>query len=344
MRTKKPKKTKLVRWLSDTINQNHRYGFINRKGKMVIEPCYTYARRFSECFAAIGIGDRIGYINTKGDIVIEPVFHDGHRFSEGLAYVEQENSVGFINKRGKWVFKVRKELNCRPEYPPAFSEGLAVLMHRGKYRYFDKQGNIAIKKSFCAAMPFRGDLAPVFNDKEKTWEYIDKSGDVRIRPALPAAFAHSFVKGHALIILRDLEAMCYINIFGNIIYSDERENLWGCDFSEEGLAPARRIDQFGFINEFGQFVIQPQFQMASHFQEGLAHILVKGNHGYVNKRGEWFTVPPADSCESFFEGRALFWIKKRGWGYIDIKGRVAIKPSYKAAEPFREGLAAVRVK
>ncbi len=42
---------------------------------------------FSDGLAAIYINHKIGYANKKGEIVIEPQFYDANEFSEGLACV-----------------------------------------------------------------------------------------------------------------------------------------------------------------------------------------------------------------------------------------------------------------
>ena len=43
---------------------------------------------------------KIGYINNKGKIVIQPKYTDASIFQEGLAYVKVKNKYGFINKKG----------------------------------------------------------------------------------------------------------------------------------------------------------------------------------------------------------------------------------------------------
>jgi hypothetical protein len=51
------------------IKQNGKYGYINRAGKVIIEPQFDLADEFSEGLARIGIAGNFGYIDEAGKIV-----------------------------------------------------------------------------------------------------------------------------------------------------------------------------------------------------------------------------------------------------------------------------------
>ena len=58
---------------------------------------------FSEGLAAVQEGRKEGYINKKGKWVIEPQFNEAGDFSEGLASVKKGKKYIFIDKSGKRV-------------------------------------------------------------------------------------------------------------------------------------------------------------------------------------------------------------------------------------------------
>jgi len=71
-----------------------KYGFMNKKGKIVIKRRFTYAEDFAEGVALVGVANgRKGYIDTKGLVVIPPVFDDAQSFSEKLAGVKIDSRL-----------------------------------------------------------------------------------------------------------------------------------------------------------------------------------------------------------------------------------------------------------
>src|SRR5437879_136591 len=67
------------------VVQNGKWGYMNRSGKIIINPQFDGALCFSEALALVIVGKKVGYVNTNGEYVVNPQFDDGTRFSEGLA-------------------------------------------------------------------------------------------------------------------------------------------------------------------------------------------------------------------------------------------------------------------
>jgi len=72
----------------------------------------------------------------------------------------------------------------------------------------------------------------------------------------------------------------------------------------------------------------------------LAGVKSNDKWGFINQSGEWVIQPQFDNVESFAEGFAGAKTGK-DWGYIDQTGTWVIRPEYKRAEDFAEGLARV---
>lgn len=62
------------------IKINDKYGFIDKKGNIVIAPIYNFASSFSEGLAEVRINYKYGFIDTKGNIVISPVYDSTSSF------------------------------------------------------------------------------------------------------------------------------------------------------------------------------------------------------------------------------------------------------------------------
>lgn len=98
-----------------------KYGFINQKGKKVIDLDYTYAEPFSEGLAVVEQDLKFGYITTTGEIKIPIDYYDAGCFSEGLAYVAKNKKYGFIDTDGKIIIDFQYDL------AENFVNGLAVV-------------------------------------------------------------------------------------------------------------------------------------------------------------------------------------------------------------------------
>ena len=90
-------------------------GYINRTGKVVIEPQFGFPKYcgggpsyFSEGLATVGIDDKNGFINRRGRVVIEPKFDFVLGFSQGLARADMfvrspiDYRAFFKKIDGKW--------------------------------------------------------------------------------------------------------------------------------------------------------------------------------------------------------------------------------------------------
>ena len=187
---------------SPTVSVEGRYlsGFMDKTGKIVIEPKFEAVDDFSEGLAAVFFFKPAkhpteanqedydaGFIDKTGKMVIKPQFEYNQPFSEGLAFVLIRGRMGAIDKTGRAVirpqFYLHKE-KATPYFmildyykqskPWTFSEGLAAVHRGGKWGYVDKTGIFVIKPQFDGALTFSGGLALVVAGDRLG--YIDKTG------------------------------------------------------------------------------------------------------------------------------------------------------------------------
>jgi hypothetical protein len=111
----------------------------------------------------------------------------------------------------------------------------------------------------------------------------------------------------------------------------------------EGLAAVKIGPMYGYIDRTGRIVIEPRFAGAVSFSEELGKVKVNSKWGYINKAGKFVIQPQFEDCGSFSEGLAE--VKTgNGWGYIDAVGNIVIKPQFSGADSFSQGLASVKIK
>jgi len=96
---------------SHKVGDRRYMGFMNRKGKEIINPQYIDTGFFSEEKASACMYDtakiaKWGFIDTTGAWIIAPVFDAvWSEFCNGIAIVKKGSYWGYIDKRGNWIIK-----------------------------------------------------------------------------------------------------------------------------------------------------------------------------------------------------------------------------------------------
>jgi hypothetical protein len=296
-----------------------KYGYVDRKGNVVIEPHFDNAKSFSEGLAWAEKDGKSGYIDRTGIFVIELDAKDGEPFTDGFARVRMgDQNYDIINKKGEVVVDGKQFDNVRQ-----MSEGMVVVCKDKKYGVLDRNGNQIAAPKFVECQDFSDGLAWVKIGKR--WGCIDKNGNMVIDTNYVSI--NGFHEGLAFVWKdypwrNEAHPVC-IDKKGNIVIEElpkvggEIDHL----FFSEGLACIKVNDKYGYIDKTGKFVIEPQFDFAQNFSDGLALI------AYEKERVYYGVNVPYNIC-----------------GYIDKKGKVVIQPKYELADNFSEGLAAVCLK
>lgn len=112
--------------------------------------------------------------------------------------------------------------------------------------------------------------------------------------------------------------------------------------NEKYLYLIKDNNKYGFIDENGNTIVEPQYEYASDFSQGYAVISYQGSYGYIDGLGQVVIQPQYELALNFSEGLATVQINGK-WGYINEEGKLAIEPQFDSAESFSEGKAAVSV-
>jgi len=287
------------------------YGFIDKTGKMVIDPQFEQVFEFSEGLAAVRTKEDVwGFIDKSGKMVIEPKFDDVRNFSEGFASVRIGGKWGFIDKSGNMVIEPIYG------YSDGFFEGLARVEIEEKRGFIDKTGQIVINPIFNGSVGnFHEGLAWVkIGEKEG---FIDKTGQIVINPIYDVA--RDFNEGLACVI--NEEKYGFIDKTGQMIIDFQFDDAG--DF-KDGLACVKIGENYGYIDRTGQIVIDPIFDHANDFQESLARVSSEGKgFFFIDKTGQMITDLQFDEAWSFNNGLAL--VKTDGdYSFIDKSGNIVI--------------------
>ncbi len=120
----------------------------------------------------------------------------------------------------------------------------------------------------------------------------------------------------------------------------------------EGLSPASLKDEslWGYIDDTGEFVIEPQFLAAEAFESGRALVVQEDvARRFIDRNGEYAFDESFVDARSFGEGLAPAakivdeTEDDRLWGYIDTSGEWVVEPQFTSARPFLNGYAEVAI-
>ena len=100
---------------------------------------------------------------------------------------------------------------------------------------------------------------------------------------------------------------------------DENEDISGEDInltSQEG-----ENEKWGYIDKSGKFVIEPQFEFADDFSEGLAIVTINDEYGFIDKSGKFVIEPQFEYASKFSDGISR--VENNGKEFkIDTNGNV----------------------
>ncbi|TMV45826.1 hypothetical protein FE783_28260 [Paenibacillus mesophilus] len=109
------------------------------------------------------------------------------------------------------------------------------------------------------------------------------------------------------------------------------------------LVPFSLGSKFGYMNAAGTVVIEPDFDGAQPFSEGLAAVKADGKWGYIDSSGSMVALPQYDTISAFSEGLAVvgqYIDGKLKYGYLHKSGKLMKAPEFDYALPFSEGYGA----
>ena len=276
----------------------------------------------------VRIDGKFGYIDKKGKLVLKAEFAGGSRFSEGLAAVQlrKADRVGYIDETGTLVIPSQFDL------ADPFSEGYAAVMKNRKWGYIDRTGQIVIPIAFDAAELFSGGVAAVAKIQTTnvtTFFYINRNGEPLLDKQYLFDTALPF--GEGLAPVRSLgQYFRYIDQSGKTVINDPSRPFLSAGVFRDGLAPvnlhATDGMRWGYIGKDGKLGVTARFAAAQPFTEGLAAVqMLDGKWGYINTKGSMVITPKFDSALSFFNGMAEI-SEGQAYGYIDPTGKYVWGP------------------
>ena len=287
-------------------------------------------RRLSDLWRPYRDNHKYGFKDHKGNIVLPAQYNiNPYGFRQGLSWVTKNNESFFINEQGEKMFDANYEwVGCFND------DGLAQILVNGLNGFINMKGEIVIEPQWPGSsriLMFNEGLCFVWNKEKSAYYCINIKGECVFELGKENKIAGSFSNGLAEVMVYNESVgnrWGYVDTKGNMVIPPIYEySRWFHD----GMAAVGYYNNdlgirvYGFINTKGEVVIPFRYRDTGWFSEGLAPVSIQDENGkyfgdeiwgYINMQGEMVIAPEYDFAEEFIDGLAH--VKKKGRGfYID---------------------------
>lgn len=297
------------------VTQSERYGVMTASGDMITAIVFENISGFINGYAIVTMNGAAGLIDTTGTVRITPEWDwlyypdengwclacmddtvpqymyinmDGRTigpyeyaepYSEGFAFVISDGIETVINDTGGVVLTSDGTVDAMHS---AYSGGLMGVLIHGDWGYVDYSGNICITPQWAEVGTFSDNGLAMATLNGISYGYINKNGEWIIEPIWTDAY--DFVKGYAIVEAESGTGL--IDEHGNIII----QPIWaGVDYPAEGMVGISTDDWlYGYMNLEGDWVIEPKYEYAEWFSNGIARVYASDTETYIwiNRSGE----------------------------------------------------------
>lgn len=136
----------------------------------------------------------------------------------------------------------------------------------------------------------------------------------------------------------------YINEKGEPVIEPKFDDAWNF---HEGLTAVKVEWARGYIDRNGNYIVEPKYQHAGPFRDGKARVMLDDVWEYIDKEGKKVgdatPMKMEDDSVDTSEATLIPTVKGKKFGYADKEGNWVIKPQWIQVKPFSDGLAAVLV-
>ena len=324
------------------VKVGDKWGFINEKGEMVIEPQFDRQGKFYQGVFAVNQDGKYGFIDTTGQWVLEPMEGGATYFTEGYCVIRlfEKDAQGeivsarmaLLDDNGEICMELPEGAQCWP-----VRDGMLPVRTQDSLALYTPQGEIVFEE--MGACLFEGDEATyeVFYDglmtveKDGKWGAINTKGEWVIQPQFDKM--GWFENGVCKATVGDYYG--YVDTTG--AWVTEPQFIENYDDFSEGLVGAETDTQAGYIDNQGNWkIVLPKYEwvILGEFNQGVAAVGSDQGYGIMGKDGQWVLEPSYHYIGWFRCGVAPVETVWQSHGFINAEGQLITATDYRASEPF----------
>jgi putative transposon-encoded protein len=351
-------------WVAKEVNGKTRWGCINERGEYVVEPRITEgeqvdvpaeyvgqetAARYISDFQANGLA-RVSYpnpnsdyrtldgmINTLCEFVVAQKYDRIHDYApNGLALATEVESPSYWKLSGYIDANGDTRIESKYDFAESFTKNGSAKVRVPEtylYGFLDENGEWLVEPQCEGAESFHQQAYPQIAGnwwalaRQGDWlGYLDGDGN-------RAVTFESRITGVSDVFHMDKNSQS----FGRTLsasYPDEETGLVvvSCNPGNDDDIHVSTFGQFGYAGPDGKLVIEPRWESAFPFFEGLAIVSTNLWHkqGVIDITGSYILEPSLYYIDRYHDGLALAQVVKDGtFGFLDAYGSWAIEPLYR---------------
>ncbi|QZK91043.1 WG repeat-containing protein [Flavobacterium sp. CHNK8] len=300
-------------WNEDDLGlviQNEKYGFINRKGKIIVPLIYDDAFPFYNGFASVKKGKKWFYIDKNGnELQFLEKFETSYKPILSNLVLVSDDKKNKLKKgqlksiaTGLTEFLTNVKASDYPEnlydiqnnkllvfsdydeISGYFENGLMKVVKNGKIGYVNKDNKIIIPLIYDQVKNISENK--IIAEKDGFWGAIDLNN----LTIIPFEYKHLNPFHEDLAFFSkdtNSKKIGYINSSNQIVIQPDLEFCWHGNFSN-GIAVAKKDGKFGYIDKKGIFFISNIYKEAFPFRNNIALVKLGNNEKFtfINEKGE----------------------------------------------------------
>ena len=306
-----------------------RWMYMNLDGKIAVVPQFIEAGQFHDGRAQVELdmeaSERVGFIGEDGALMNAENFFSATRFSNGHAWTVKDGDFPrCMDLMGNEVFGLK---DSRAVY--AFNDDVAKVVTYDKSQrqtYFvDAKGNVQMDLSPDQFTFFSEGLCAWSPSGSDYWGFVNKSGDEVISPKFSALDQSSQGFQNGLCPASpNGKKWGVINKMGSYVINPQFDHI----VPDNKSFQIRIGNKFGWCDAGGRISINPRWEEVGFFGVNeLAPVMENGLWGYIDEFGSYVIKPQFEEAISFVAGKA--WVKDEDmWGLIDKSGKYVVEPQF----------------
>ena len=284
------------------INKNKEFALIDMQGNKITDFKYNSLRQTSENYISVKENGIRKFIDIKGKVIFNDSINiiDRGIFNSLAVYKGKNNKFGLIHINGSLI--------TEPLYSVIYGGNYSknwVVKKENKYGVLNSLGNIVIPIIHDKIEYVVNESNPVPVKNNNKFGYTLNSIEI-----IPYEYDEALPFKNGIARVKKNGKYHFINTKNKTLCSFNHDGGGDCCIESNYFSNGRYIfksnGKYGYINKRGKVVIDPIYDKATRFKEGIALVSKDGLSGFINNKGKIIIPIEYELLSNINNGRIMF--------------------------------------